>query len=197
MINELIAAAEQGNTSKVTTLLKAGANINGTDERGRTAALAATHGNQPETLRVLIEAGADINLRDQRSDNPLLYAGAEGLPEIVKLVVEAGADPTLTNRFGGTALIPAADRGHDDIVQYLLDHSDIDIDHVNNLGWTALLEAVILGDGGSRHTRIVQLLAEHGADVNLADKDGVTPLSHAQRQGYAEITAILKEAGAR
>lgn len=197
MGNELIAAAERGDTAGVIRLLKDGADINGVDERGRTAALAATHGNRPETLKALIDAGADLNIRDQRSDNPLLYAGAEGMPEIVRLAVEAGADTTLTNRYGGTALIPAADRGHAGIVQYLLEHSDVNVDHVNNLGWTALLEAVILGDGGSSHTRIVRLLTEHGADVNLADKDGITPLSHAEQRGYAEIAAILKEAGAR
>ncbi|WP_397376347.1 ankyrin repeat domain-containing protein [Paenibacillus vietnamensis] len=196
MVNELIAAAERGDTDKVIALLQAGADINGTDERGRTAAMAATHGNRPETVKALIDAGADINLRDRRSDNPLLYAGAEGMLDIVKLAVEAGADTKLTNRFGGTSLIPAADRGHADIVDYLLKHSDVSVDHVNNLGWTALLEAVILGDGGSRHTRIVHLLVEHGADVNLADNDGVTPLAHAEKRGYAEIAAILKRAGA-
>ncbi|UQZ36811.1 hypothetical protein C2I18_26750 [Paenibacillus sp. PK3_47] len=197
MANELIAAAERGDTARVTGLLKDGADINGVDERGRTAALAATHGNQPETFKALLDAGADINIRDHRSDNPLLYAGAEGMPEIVKLAVEAGADTALTNRYGGTALIPAADRGHAHIVQYLLEHSDVNIDHVNNLGWTALLEAVILGDGGSNHTEIVRLLTAHGADANLADKDGISPLAHAQNRGYSEIAAILKEAGAR
>lgn len=196
MVNELITAAERGDTGKAIALLKAGADINGTDERGRTAAMAATHGNHPDTLKALINAGADINLRDHRSDNPLLYAGAEGMLDIVKLAVEAGADTSLTNRFGGTSLIPAADRGHTDIVEYLLEHSDVSVDHVNNLGWTALLEAVILGDGGSRHTRIVRLLAAHGANVNLADKDGVTPLAHAKKRGYADIAEILERAGA-
>ncbi|CAH1198761.1 hypothetical protein PAECIP111890_01341 [Paenibacillus sp. JJ-223] len=197
MQKEWFAAAEQGNTAKILALLQAGADINATDERGRTAALAATHGNHPDTLKALIDAGADINQRDHRSDNPLLYAGAEGLLDIVKLTVEAGADTTLTNRFGGTALIPAADRGHVDIVQYLLEHSDVNIDHINNLGCTALLEAVILGHGGTKHTRIVQLLTEHGADVNLPDNEGVTPLAHAEKRGYIEMIAILKAAGGR
>ncbi|WP_246188150.1 ankyrin repeat domain-containing protein [Paenibacillus tengchongensis] len=196
MNHELIVAAEQGDIAAVTALLNEGADINGTDERGRTAVLAATHGNQPEAVKKLIAAGADLNLRDHRSDNPLLYAGAEGMPEIVKLAVEAGADTALTNRYGGTALIPAADRGHVEIVQYLLEHSDVKVDHINNLGWTALLEAVLLGDGGERHTQIVRLLIEHGADVNLADKDGVTPLAHAESRGYADMAALLKDAGA-
>ncbi len=60
----------------------------------------------------------------------------------------------------------------------------IDKDHVNKLGWTALLEAVILGDGGKTHTEIVRLLVEAGANPNIADRDGVTPLAHAKKRGY-------------
>ena len=60
----------------------------------------------------------------------------------------ASANLRDTNRYGGTALIPAAHHGHPETVRMLLG-TDIDIDHVNRLGWTALLEAVILGDGGT------------------------------------------------
>lgn len=197
MTTELISAAERGETDRVLALLESGADINTTDAKGRTAILAATHNDKQDTVKALIDAGADSNLRDQRNDNPLLYAGAEGKLEIVKLMVEAGADTSITNRFGGTALIPAADRGHVEIVEYLLQHSDVDIDHVNDLGWTALLEAVILGNGGVKHTQIVRLLVSHGADVNLADSDGVTPLQHAKRQNYPEIISILEQAGAK
>jgi len=193
---QLIRAAEAGETASVLSLLEAGANINATDERGRTAAMAATHANQVETVRLLIEAGADINLRDQRLDNPFLYASAEGLFEIVQLTIEAQADTRLTNRFGGTALIPAAERGHVEIVRELLTRTDVDVNHVNNLGWTALLEAIILSDGGERHQQIVQLLVDHGADVNLADAQGITPLAHARQRGYVQIMDILLAAGA-
>ena len=92
--------------------------------------------------------------------------------------------------FGGTALIPAADRGHVELVRALL-RTEIDVDHVNDLGWTALLAAVILGDGGAAHREIVRLLVEAGADAGIADRDGVTPLEHARRSGYDEIAALL------
>ncbi|MGE0524532.1 MAG: ankyrin repeat domain-containing protein, partial [Variibacter sp.] len=70
-------------------------------------------------------------------------------------------------------------------------------DHVNNLGWTALLEAIILGNGGPRHQQIVALLVEAGADVDLADGKGVSPLQHARAAGYKDIETILLAAKAR
>lgn len=194
---KLLLAAERGDTAEIAKLLEAGADIDTVDSRGRTAAMIAVHTNRLDVFKLLIERGADINIRDQRSDNPLLYAGAEGLLEFVRAAISAGADTTLTNRFGGTALIPAADRGHVEIVKELLNTSDVNIDHVNNLGWTALLEAVLLGDGGPRHQTIVQLLIEYGADVNIGDSQGVTPLQHAKRLGYTEMIHTLSQAGAQ
>jgi len=197
MQEQLIAAAERGDTTAVLNLLRNGAEINGKDGRGRTAVMAATHRNQAETVKELIRAGADINIQDDRRDNPLLYAGAEGLLDIVRLCITAGADTKRTNRYGGTALIPAAERGHVEVVKELLTHSDVDVNHINNLGWTALLEAIVLSDGGKAHQQIVQLLVDHGADVNIPDKDGITPLQHARARGFQEIESILLKAGAK
>ncbi|HEX5688691.1 MAG TPA: ankyrin repeat domain-containing protein [Roseiflexaceae bacterium] len=197
MNDQLHTAAERGDTTAVLNLLAAGAHVDAQDERGRTAVLAATHGHHADTVRALIEAGADINLRDNRNDNVLLYSGAEGLLDIVRLAVAAGADTRLTNRYGGIAIIPAAERGHVEVVRELLTTSDIDVNHVNKLGWTALLEAIVLSNGGPRHQQIVELLIAHGADVNLPDNEGVTPLQHARQRGFAEIERMLAEAGAR
>ncbi|CAH0120618.1 hypothetical protein PAE9249_03139 [Paenibacillus sp. CECT 9249] len=194
---QLIALAAEGDTDTVLQLLQEGADINATDGSGRTAVLAATRNNRADTVKALIQQGADINIRDNSLDNVLLYAGASGYLEIVKLAIDAGADTKLTNRFGGTALIPASERGHVEVVRELLTNSDVDVNHINNLQWTALLEAVILGDGGERHQNIVQLLLDHGADVNISDGDGVTPLQHAQKRGFTEMESILKKAGAK
>ena len=103
--------------------------------------------------------------------------------ELLKRTLQAGADVHSLDSYNGTGLIRAADRGHVEIIRELL-KTDIKIDHVNRLGWTALLEAIILGDGGPRHTEVVRLLVEAGANVNLADGQGVTPLAHAQRRGF-------------
>ncbi|MEK5109066.1 ankyrin repeat domain-containing protein [Cytobacillus sp. FSL K6-0129] len=184
---QLIKAARDGDKDHLLTLLNIGANINALDDEGNTAVMAATQQNQVEIVQVLIAHGADINIRNKRLDNVLLYAGAEGLLEIVQLAIQAGADTTITNRYGGIAIIPACERGHIEVVKELLTHSDTDVNHINNLHWTALLEAIILSDGGKTHQEIVQLLIDHGADITITDKDGVTPLQHARDRGYREI----------
>ncbi len=100
------------------------------------------------------------------------------------------------NRYGGTALIPAAHHGHIETVRELL-KTELDIDHINNLGWTALLEAIILGDGGPTYSEIVRLLAEAGADANISDENNVSPLVHATTRGYTEIVDILISAAGK
>jgi ankyrin repeat protein len=198
MLNsQLIAAADRGDADALRRLLADGAEINARDERGRTAVLAATYGRHVPAAQTLIQAGADVNIRDERLDNPFLYAGAEGLIDILRLTIDAGADPTLTNRFGGTALIPACERGHVEVVELLLTRTRVNVNHINNLGWTALLEAIVLSDGGPPHQQIVRLLIAHGADVNIADKQNVTPLQHARSRGYTAIAELLEQAGGR
>jgi len=71
------------------------------------------------------------------------------------------------------------------------------LDHVNNLGWMALLEAVILGDGGPRHVAILRALVEAGATVGIADRQGVTPLAHARARRFRDMVRILEGAGRR
>ena len=192
----LIAFAEQGNLDGITRILDAGGDIDIQDGSGRTAAMAATYAHQVEAVRLLFERGANPNLQDDMLNNPLLYAGAEGFLDILKLANEAGADPGITNRFGGTALIPACERGHVETVLYLLEETRVDVNHLNKLGWTALLEAIILNDGGPIQREVVTILIEHGADVHIADGDGVSPLTHARKSGFTEIAHILIEAGA-
>lgn len=191
MSADLISAAERGSLDEVASLLTAGADVDQRDSRGRTAVMAATHANRPEVVQLLIDAGADVDLQDDRKDNVFLYAGAEGLLEILRLAVRAGASTKLFNRYGGSALIPACERGHVEVVREILETTDVDVNHVNNLGWTGLLEAIILSDGGPRHQEIVKLLLEHGADIGIPDKDGVTPLEHARARRMVEIERML------
>ncbi len=192
----LLDAAAKGDAAAVERSLAAGVKVDLRDAAGRTPLLLATHGNHVAAAKLLIAAGADVNAKDDIQDSPYLYAGAHGRTEILKMTLAAGADLKSLNRYGGTALIPACHYGHVDAVKVLL-ATRIDIDHVNRLGWTALLEAVILGDGGPVHTEIVRLLLEAGASPAIADREGVTPLGHAKRRGFAAMAQLLEARGAK
>lgn len=191
----LVAAAERGDLATLARLLDEGVPVDQRDARGRTALLAATHANRLEAARLLLRHGADVNAPDEIQDSPLLYAGAEGRLEILRLLLPQ-ADFGRFNRYGGTPLIPAAHHGHVETVRLLL-QTAVPVDHVNRLGWTALLEAIILGDGGAAHTEIVRLLLAAGADPDKADGQGVRPLAHAEQRGFTRIARLLRDKGAR
>ena len=136
---ELIDAATSGDLDGLRAMLETNeTDLNARDARGRTALMAATYANQPTSVALLLDAGADVDLQDDALNNPFLYSGAEGLMEILKLTHRAGADPTIRNRYGGVAIIPASAKGHLDAVRYLLEETDVDVNHINDLGWTAL-----------------------------------------------------------
>jgi ankyrin repeat protein len=188
-------AVRTNDVAQLRAAIDGGSDLEARDGQGRTALLLATHADAVDLAGLLIEAGADVNAKDEIRDTPFLYAGAEGRDAILKLILATGkARLGDTNRYGGTALIPAAHHGHPSTVRILLDTA-IDIDHVNDLGWTALLEAVILGDGGPVHQEIVGLLVDAGAK-GLPDRDGRTPLDHARALGFAEMAGRI-EAGRR
>ena len=187
----LVEAAARGDLESVKRLLGRGVDVDSRDAQGRTAVTAAVYADDLEMVQTLIEAGADVDIQDDMRTSAFLATGETGNVEILRAVLRADPDLTRTNRFGGTALIPAADRGHVEVVRELV-RTAIDLDHVNDLGWTALLEAVILGDGGATHQEIVRILVDAGADIEIADADGVTPLEHARRSGYDEIVRILR-----
>ncbi|MFD0551928.1 ankyrin repeat domain-containing protein [Streptomyces rectiviolaceus] len=190
----LLDAARAGNAAEVRAALDAGARVEARDTELRTPLLLAVLGDRVEAARVLVAAGADVDAQDHRADSPWLATGVTGSVAMLHVLLPAGPDLKLRNRFGGISVIPASERGHVAYVREVLRVTDIDVDHVNGLGWTALLEAVILGDGGRAHQEIVELLLAAGATPGLADRDGVTPLAHAERHGFAEIAAVLRAA---
>jgi hypothetical protein len=199
----LLQAAERDDVPGLQRALDAGAPLDGRDARGRTALLAAVQAGHEAAARWLVRRGADINLQDEIDDSPFLLAGARGRTGVLAdmLLPPTGSDTRpdyrRLNRYGGTALIPACHYGHVETVRLLLRASRIDIDHANRLGWTALLEAVILGDGGPAHTEIVRLLLAHRADPRKPDGQGVSPLAHARQRGQSAIVRLLEASGAR
>ena len=171
-----------------------GARLEVRDRSGRTPLLLASAGDHVEAARVLVALGADPDALDDQHDSAWLVTGVTGSVEMLEALLPASPDLGLVNRFGGVSVIPASERGHVEYVRRVVS-TGIDVNHVNSLGWTALLEAVILGDGGARHQEIVRILLSAGADASIGDRDGVTALEHAERLGFTEIAAILRAGG--
>lgn len=184
-------AAQAGDVAEIRRLAQSGAEVDGRDGRGRTPAHVAAFASNDEALRALAEAGADMNAFESQAYDVVTIAAVADDGELLSLAIELGNDPGLTTSpYDGTALIAAAHLGHVDAVRRLI-AAGAPLDHVNNLGWTALMEAVVLGNGGPDHQKVVRLLLEAGADRTIGDRDGVTPLAHARARGYAEIAELL------
>ncbi len=196
LVLEYLAAAAAGDLDGVHRALESGAPIDARGRRRETAVLRAAKAGHYNIVRALIAAGADIDLQDDTSLNPFLYGCINGDLELVRIAVEAGTNLELLTRFGGNGLTPAAEKGHVDIVEYLVTRTDINVNLTNTIGWTALIEAVILGDGGATQQRIIELLLAHDADPGLTDEWGVTPLELARQKGFSEIERLLEAAGA-
>jgi ankyrin repeat protein len=193
----LHAAAWQGDAARIAQLLAGGADPNSRDGHGRTALMVATFAKRREAVRALAKGGAALGaLENDRYDAVTIAAVADD-EAMLALLLELGASAKLTtSRYDGTALIAAAHLGHDGVVRQLI-QAGAPLDHVNNLHWTALIEAIVLGQGGPRHVATLQALVEAGANTQLADREGRTPLALARSRGYEPMVAILLKAGAR
>lgn len=189
---EIIEAVRKNDTIKIANAIKQGLDVNTTDSEGRSLLLIATNLHLTNMAKLLVANGADVNQQAQNLDSAFLYAGATGQTELLKVFLGNGARFDIFNRYHGTALIPACERGHIETVKLLAYTKDFPINHVNRLGWTGLMEAVILGDGSRKFQEIIQILKDAGADMHIPDHDGVTPLQHAERRGFNEIVAIIK-----
>ena len=193
----LHAAAASGDVAAIRNLAKAGEKLDARDGNGRTPLHLAAFRGHADAIRALIAAGADPGLlENQRYDAVTIVAVSDDVSALKALLALGASAKLTTSRYDGTALIAAAHLGHDGIVRELI-AAGAPLDHVNNLGWTALIEAVILGDGGKRHVETVRALLAAGANRNLADNQGVTPLRHARARGYAAMVALLEAVAPR
>ncbi|MGW1191727.1 ankyrin repeat domain-containing protein [Streptomyces sp. NPDC002559] len=191
----LLEAARAGDVDAVREAIERGAGLEARDGNDRTPLLLAATGDHVGAARVLVDAGADPDALDQQHDTPWLVTGVTGSAAMARTLAAADPDYTIVNRYGGTSLIPAGEHGHVAYVREVTTNPDIDVDvdHVNDLGWTALLEAVILGDGGTDHQKTVKLLLDAGADPGIEDRTGMTALQHARRRGQDEVARLLSE----
>ena len=193
----LLAAAQQGDLAKAKKLLASGANVNARDPYGRTAVHIAAHARQRELIRALAQAGADLELLENDRYDAVTIAAVADDEESLRVLLGLGASAKLTtSRYDGTALIAAAHLGHDGVVKQLI-AAGAPLDHVNNLHWTALIEAIVLGNGGPRHQEVVRALLAAGASTRLTDREGNTPLALAKARGYSAMVSLLTQAGAK
>jgi uncharacterized protein len=189
----LHAAAQRGDVAQIQRLGTTAALVNSTDSYGRTPLHVATFAKQREAIRALAKAGADLNkLESDRYDAVTIAAVADD-EETLRVLLQLGASAkSTTSRWDGTALIAAAHLGHDGVVRQLI-QAGAPLDHVNNLHWTAAIEAVVLGNGGARHQASLKALIDAGANLKLTDRTGQTPLQLARARGFSELVSMLEK----
>jgi len=188
----LFKAAHQGDIAAASKLIDEKADLEARDSAGRTPLIVAAFASHEDMVRVLKEGGADIDALENRAYDAVTIAAVANDLQMLDLVLDLGANSgTVTSPYEGTALIAAAHLGHHQIVARLIE-ANAPLDHINNLQWTALMEAVVLGDGGPDHTKTVSLLLKAGADRTIADSRGITPLQHARSRGYGEIINLFE-----
>lgn len=186
-------AAADGDAAAAEALIASAANLNARDGNGRTPFHVAAFVRNTDIMARLAKAGADVNALDaDLYDAVTIAAVADDVPTLKAALAAGNKAGNITSIYVGTALIAAAHLGHDEVVRTLIE-AGAPLDHVNNLGWTALIEAVVLGDGGLRHQATVAHLVKAGADRSISDRNGATPLDLATQRGYAEIVKLLEE----
>lgn len=193
----LHAAAHWGDVAALQRLAGTPAAREARDGNGRTPLHVATFARQRGAVQALLQAGADPGAMDRDRYDAVTIAAVADDEETLRVLLAGGASAKLvTSRYDGTALIAAAHLGHDGVVRQLI-AAGAPLDHVNNLHWTALIESVVLGDGGSRHQATMRALLGAGASTALADRTGRTPLQLARDRGYGAMVQMLQAAGAR
>jgi ankyrin repeat protein len=192
----LHAAAHRGDVAQIDKLVAAKADLNGRDGNGRTPVHVAVFARQRSAVTALAKAGADLQLLDNDRYDGVTIASVADDEETLRALLALGASAKLTtSRYDGTALIAAAHLGHDGVVRQLI-AAGAPLDHVNNLHWTAVVESIVLGDGGQRHQATLAALLKAGANIQLTDRQGNTPLALAKSRGFKAMVQMLEKAGA-
>ena len=194
----LHGAAQRGDVGSIQRLAAATPTaLAARDAQGRTPVHVAAFARQREALKALAAAGANLELLENDRYDAVTIAAVADDEETLRTLLALGASAKLiTSRYDGTALIAAAHLGHDGVVRQLI-AAGAPLDHVNNLHWTAVIESIVLGNGGPRHQATLKALVDAKANLQLADRSGRTPLVLARERGYAAMVRLLEAGGAK
>lgn len=185
---DMLHAAEQGETQKVIDLLRRGMDVNTADAQGSTLLMIAARGNNLELARFLLDNRANPNHRNRYGDTALMLATLHGHEAIARLLIERKADP---NTPGWTALHYAAFENRPQIAAQLI-AAGAKVNAIAPNGSTALMLAAKRG-----HLEMVRLLVGAGAEINKTDHDEGTALDMARKANHTEVVEFLQRAGAR
>lgn len=188
-------AAHQGHLSVVELLLEHGARHDHSDRLGWTPLRAAAWGGHTEVVELLLTFGAQPDTSGPDGRTALRAAAWGGHEGPVKSLIRAGAEIDRADVEGRTPLTAAAYMGHCTVAEFLLE-SGANVNKCDVEGRSALAVACLCVPTGHRHPQLVSVLLEHGADPELQDKEGLTPLLVAAYEGQEEVAELLLEAGA-
>ncbi len=198
----LWSAAYEGDAKGITKALKAGADVNATNYLEMTPLMAALDSltMHPRTrlkiVKILVEAGANVHNISQLGENALTLAIDRGDLKVLEFLAEQGADLHARTLTGDNLIYRVVDKAGGEkkyvkILSFLLEKGvDPDVRRTDN-GQTALFRAVDL-----QETSLVNKLLKAGAEVNIKDTWGLTPLHYAARRESYSIPEALIKAGA-
>ncbi|GMI48513.1 hypothetical protein TrCOL_g5911 [Triparma columacea] len=158
------------------------------DREGLTPIMNSCENGNVDILQLLIKSGGDVNKVSVNGFTPLIVASAAGSVTQVEILLKAGAKVDQIHSEGVTALMYAAASGHLDVAKLLVkEGADVGVKHSN--GGTALMET---GASLSENNHeIMEFLISKGAQFDLVDNDGVTPLMSAASQGQCKCVDLL------
>ena len=212
----LMIACKRGNKDAINVLLTAGADPNIADIDGDTCLHSASRNNScTDILQAIINHGADVNAT-RKNITALMIASKNGNIDAVNVLLKAGADTTIVDIYGNTCLQLSVVSNYNKIVQTIIDHG-ADVNATNNNNHTALVMACVKGNEDAINVllnagadtsivsvcgntwlhcailagcnkKILQIICDHGADVNVMNNEGATALMLAcGRQGRGSL----------